>query len=154
MYIMVSIFEQFFQNSSFPHTKKISAFFSFCFPTRRKIMTIIISSLFFEKYEERTIFFFLVSISRMCCSSTRKKRGKIEQVLLRILINNKTTRKSAGHHGGVAQMVERSLSMREARGSIPRTSSFLSLSPVLIVSIFTHYFNASSTCVVMLCELT
>ena len=27
-------------------------------------------------------------------------------------------------HGGVAQMVERSLSMREVRGSMPRTSSF------------------------------
>ena len=27
------------------------------------------------------------------------------------------------HEGGVAQMVERSLSMREVRGSIPRTST-------------------------------
>ena len=106
---------------------------------------------------------FLVSISRMCCSSTRKKKGKIEQVSLRILIDNKITRKSAGHHGGVAQMVERSLSMREARGSIPRTSSFfclsLSLSPVSSEKRFYRScqylhinFDASSTYV--MCELT
>ena len=34
--------------------------------------------------------------------------------------------------GGVAQMVERSLSMREVRGSMPRTSIF-ELSVVLLV---------------------
>ena len=41
-------------------------------------------------------------------------------------------------HGGVAQMVERSLSMREVRGSMPRTSIHFSFSAFVILQCWGH----------------
>jgi hypothetical protein len=51
---------------------------------------------------------------------------KLEKVLLSLSVyylHFEITKKQ----GGVAQMVERSLSMREVRGSIPRTSKYFLL---------------------------
>ena len=56
--------------------------------------------------------------------------------------------RSAGHQGGVAQMVERSLSMREVPGSIPGISKPFSNENIfenrdILCDIFCFHFNVT-----------